>query len=231
MAYTIEALQRASKTAATVRESGRVPGIIYGPDIQPISLSVPTHAFDVLLEEAGGASLIDVAVEGGQAPITALIQDVQYDPVSGRPTHVDFRQINLKKEMTAPIEFRFVGESAAVKGLGGTLIKALSGIEIKCLPKDLVNHIDVNLSVLNTFDDAIRVSDLAMPQGITVVGDTDTVVAKVAAPLTEEQLKAMEEGVGPKSLEDIEVEEKGKKEEEAEPAEGEEAPKDAKAEK
>ncbi len=213
MTYTIEAMQRESGTADMLRSSGRVPGVLYGPEIQPISLSVPAHAFGVLLEKAKGASLVDIVFADAKAPVTAVIQDVQYDPISGRITHVDFRQINLKKEMKVPVTFRFVNESIAVKGLGGTLIKALSEVEIKCLPQDLIGFIDVDLSLLKTFDDVIRVRDLSVGVGVVILGDAETVVAKVTPPLTEDQLKAMEEGTGPKSLEDIEVEEKGKKEE------------------
>lgn len=209
MAYSIEGKLRSTGSATITREEGQIPGIIYGPDIKPVSLAVPYHAFEVLYESAGEASLIDVTVDG-QKPIKALIQDVQYDPISERVIHVDFRQINLKKPMHATVELNFIGESSAVKELGGTLIKALSVLKIACLPQDLVNQIDVDLSKLKSFDDTIRVSDLALPPGFTVLDNADTTIAKVAAPLTEDQLKAMEEGAGPKSLEEIEVEKKGK---------------------
>lgn len=213
MAYIIEAVERIPGSATDIRAGGRVPGVLYGPEIQPVSLSVSAHAFEVLLGQAGGSSLVDVTMQDKKEPVTAVIQDVQYDPLSGRVSHVDFRQINLKKEMRVPVTFRFVNESPAVKSLGGTLIKALNEVEIRCLPKDLIGSIDVDLSLLKTFDDVIRVRDLAVGAAVSIVSDPETVVAKVTPPLTEEELKAMEEGTGPKSLEDIKVEEKGKKEE------------------
>lgn len=219
MTHEIDATTRSKGTAELTRESGRIPCILYGPETTPVSLAVPTHAFEVLYKNAGASSLVDVVVDGTGTPVKTIIQDIQYDPVSGRVIHVDFRQVNMKKEMDADIELRLVGDSPAVKGLGGTLIKAMGSLPISCLPGDLLNHIDIDLSVLKTFDDIIRVSDLAIPAGITVRAAADATIAKVAAPLTEEQLKAMEEGVGPKSLEDIQVEEKGKKEEEGEAAE------------
>ncbi len=231
MGYSMDAKSRLAGAAVATREAGAIPGIVYGPEIEPITLAVPYHAFEVLYHDAGEASLIDLAVEGKAEPVKVLIQDVQYDPVSGRFIHADFRQINLKKEMQATIALTFVGESSAVKELGGTLIKALAVAKIKCLPSDLVNHIAVDLGALKTFTDAIRVRDLIIPPGITVLDNPDTTIAKVAAPLTEDQLKALEAGVGPKSLEEIEVESKGKEEPEEGAADAESAPTDAKDKK
>jgi len=111
----------------------------------------------------------------------------------------------MNKEMHATLPINFVGESLAVKELGGTLIKSLQELDIKCLPKDLVSHIDMDLSVLKTFDDIVHIKELVVPAGITIMENPETVVAKVAAPLTEEQLKAMEESGVAKAVADIEV--------------------------
>lgn len=215
MTYQIDATTRAAGEAEALRNAGRILGVLYGPETASLSVSVSLHAFDVLFRQAGSSSLVDVTVDGADTPVKTLIQEVQTDPVTSRVIHVDFRQVNMKKEMEADVDLRTVSESTAVKELGGTLITALSTLRIKCLPKDLVSAIAVDISALKMFDDTIRVKDLSIPAGIMVLTDPETTVAKVAAPLTEEQLKVMEEGAGPKSLEDIEVEEKGKKEGEA----------------
>jgi large subunit ribosomal protein L25 len=224
MTHTIEATKREAGSAAALRAAGQIPGVLYGPETKPVVLAVPAHTFEILSRDAGGSSLIDVVIAGAE-PVKALIQDVQYDPVTGRVVHVDFRQINMKKEMETGVVLQFAFESPAVKELGGTLIKTIDEVQIRCLPKDLVSQLEVDLRVLKTFDDAIRVKDLAVPSGITILNDPEMTVAKVAAPLTEDQLKAMEEE-GPKSLEDIEVEEKGKKEEDATAEEGAEPAKE-----
>ncbi len=213
MAFAIIAESRANNTAAEVREAGKIPAIMYGPDTNPVSVSIGYTEFIKLYNEAGESSLIDFSVAGNGAPTKVLIQDVQLDPVKGTVIHVDFRQINMKEEMTANTELNFIGEAPAVKALGGTLIKGLETLEIKCLPNNLVSEIDVDLSVLHTFDDVIEVKDLTIPAGITVLDEPTAVVAKVQAALTEEQIKAMEES-GPKDVADVEVEEKGKKEDE-----------------
>ena len=216
MNFNIEVKAR-TETAEKTRGMGLIPAVLYGQESKPVSVSVEKIALEKLYKEAGEASLIDLSVNGGK-PTKVLIKDIQVDPVKSNIIHIDFMMINMNKEMHATLPVRFIGESQAVKGLGGTLIQALEEINIKCLPKDLISHIDLDISGLNTFEDVIRVSDLKLPAGITILDKMDTLVAKVMAPLTEDQLKAMEEA-GPKSIEDVKVE-TGKKDKEA--GEGEE---------
>ncbi len=233
MTFVIGAKKRTAGNAEETRAQGQVPGVLYGPDMQPVSFSVGAQVFQKMYAEAGRSSLVDVSIDA-EAPVAALIQDVQYDPVSGRVIHIDFRQINLKKVMHAAVALVFVSEAPAVKGLGGTLVKALDALHVSCLPQDLVGHLDVDISVLKTFENIIRVGDIAVPTGMTVTDDPNTTVAKVLAPFTEEQLKAMEEQ-GPKSLDEIEVAKKEKKEGDEEGEEGasgdEKAPAEGKEEK
>ena len=121
----------------------------------------------------------------------------------------------------------FLGEAPAVKELGGTLVHNIEEVEVECLPKDLVSHLDVDLSVLKTFEDIIKISDLSIPAKLKILDlNNEQVVAKVLPPLTEEQLKAMEEVSAPVDLSKIET--AGKKKEETE--EGEENKKEGKAE-
>ncbi len=216
MTFSFAAQKRGKEKVESLRATGFIPAVLYGPTTKPQSLTLPYNTFVKFYSEAGESSLVDLIV-GSDKPVKVLIQDLQYDPVKGKIVHVDFRQINMNKEMHVNIELHFVGEAPAVKEFGGTLMKTHDTLEIKCLPQDLISHIDVDLSVLKTFTDVIRVKDLAVPAGIKVANAAELVLAKVLAPLTEEELKAMEETTAP-SLEQIEVEKKGKEE----VAEGEE---------
>lgn len=229
MTFLLKAEKRETGKPELTRATGKVPCVMYGPEIKPISVAVDYVVFEKLYREAGDSSLVDLSV-GDAAPVKVLIQDIQHDPVNGRVTHVDFRQINMSKELETTIALDFIGESLAVKGLGGTLIKALEVLNIKCLPKDLVGSIIIDISKLNTFDDIIRISDLVLPPGIESMDDPNTVIAKVSAPLTEDELKALEEASAPVDLSKIEASEKKGKEEVAEGEEGAEgkAPTDAK---
>ncbi|MEK7644063.1 MAG: 50S ribosomal protein L25 [Patescibacteria group bacterium] len=215
MAFTLNVQSKPRISNEDLRKQGIVPGIIYGGDRkEPTAVAVKQSEFQKLYDEAGESSLVDFSIDSG-APVKVLIQDVQVEPVKGKITHVDFRQINMNKEMTVDVELKFSGDPAAVRELGGTLVKPHSYVTIKCLPKDLMSEIEIDLSSLKTFSDAIRVQDILTPDGVVVVDEPEMVIAKVVAPLTEDELKAMEETVAPK-IEDIEVEKKGKKEEEGE---------------
>lgn len=214
MAIAILAKKRSSGDAENTRMSGMIPAVVYGPGVEPQSIAVEASSFEKIYKEAGEATLVDFSVDGS-SPVKVLIQALQYHPTSEAIVHVDFRQINMNQEMTATVGLEFIGDSTAVKE-GGTLNVGLDEVEVECLPKHLVSSITVDISVLKTFDDAIYVKDLKLPEGITVLDDKDTLVANVSAPLTEEELKAMDaEDAAPVSLDTIEVEKKGKKEDEA----------------
>ncbi len=190
---SITAKKREPGNAASVRSAGLIPGVLYGPEIDSVSLSLDYNTFDKLYTKAGESTLIDLSVEGQKEPIKVLIQDVERDPIRQIFTHIDFRQIKMGEEMTATVSLNFVGEAPAVKTLGGTLSTSMDSVSVRCLPKDLVSHIDVDLTKLETFEVSISVADLELPSGVTVNDNPDALVVKVAAPLTEDQLKAMEE--------------------------------------
>ncbi len=194
-----------------VRSEGMVPAVVYGKGMKTTSLSIPMTAFQKLYEQAGDSSLVDLQIEGGET-LPVVVQDVQMNPVKRDVMHVDFKRVIMGEVMTVDVALEFVGVPPAEKGLGGTTIKSIDSITVSCLPKDLADRIVVDLSSLQTFDDSISVSDIVLPEGMTLVTSATALVAKVAAPITEDKLKAMEEeGVG--NIEDIAVEEKGKKEE------------------
>jgi len=218
MTYTLTVQKRVDNKPDIVREQGNVPGVVYGPDREPQPIVVSLSVLEKLYQEAGESSLIDLTIEGESGEASkVLIQDVQYNPVKGGVIHFDLREIKMGEEMTATIELAFVGMPPAVKELGGTLMKIQNTLEIKCLPKDLVSEVEVDLGTLKTFDDVIHVENLTLPHGIVALEEPDIVIAKVTPPLSEEELKAMEE-VSVEGIETIEVEKKGKKEEEGDGA-------------
>ncbi len=196
-----------------LRAEGKLPGVLYGPEIEPVSIEVDRVAFEKMYDEAGESSLIDLTIEGSKdEPAKVLVQEVVYDPIKQIPVHFDFRQIKMGVEMHATVAINFVGASQAVKE-GGTLNTAIDSLNVKCLPKDLIGEIEVDLTALATFDDAIHIKDVKLPEGIVVTDNEDGLVVKVTAPMSEEQLKAMDEAEAP-SIEDVVVE--GEKKEDGE---------------
>ena len=224
--FQIEVQKRevTGRKVGALRREGFVPGVVYGSGAESQSISIDQKIFEKLYDQAGESSLIDLAVDG-QKPLKVLIQEVQMDPIYGRPIHVDFREVRMDQKITAEVELNFVGEAPAVKEAGGTLIKNFDSLEIECLPGALVSEFVVDLSKLKTFDDVIRVSDLDIPEGIRVLQDEKRTIAVVAPPLSEKELeeleKAPEAEVG-----EVEVAEKGKAAEEGEEGKAEEGGKE-----
>ena len=215
MALAITVQKRAEGKIEAIREAGFIPAVVYGSEIESVSVQVDYRTFEKLYKEAGDSTLVEWTIEGG-ATAMVVVQDMQYHPIKDQFVHIDFMQVKMGEEMSASIELVFTGDSTAVKQ-GGTLVTQVEMLDVKCLPKDLVSSIEVDLTSLATFDDVIRISDLKIPASFTLALDSETVVATVSAPLTAEQIEAMEEA-GPSSIEDIAVEEKGKKEAEEEAA-------------
>jgi large subunit ribosomal protein L25 len=190
--YKLSAVKREQK-GEKVRKEGLLPAVIYGGEGETVSLSLSPTEFEKIFNDAGESSLVDLTIDN-KAAGQVLIYDYQNNPVTGRLSHVDFKRVIAGQLMTATVELKLVGEPPAVKEFGGTLVHNLDDVEIECLPKDLMHDIVVDLSVLKTFDDVIHVSDLKVNDGVKIIEPSaNTVVAKVAPSLTEEQIKAMEE--------------------------------------
>jgi large subunit ribosomal protein L25 len=116
-----------------------------------------------------------------------LIKDVQKHITKDTLSHIDFYQVDMHKEITTEIHLNFIGESKAVKELGGMLIKNYDHIEVKCLPSDLVNHIDIDISILKEFGDHISLHDLSLPTGLKLVHETNDMVVSVMEPKVQEE--------------------------------------------
>lgn len=164
--------------AGKVRAAGFIPAIIYGFNKASRNLKVKKHDFKKAFAVAGEFNLLDLSI-GEAAPIKVIIKDVQRDGLSGAVIHVDFYQVDMAKKITTDMPLNFIGEAKAIKELGGTLVKNMAAVQVECLPGDLVSHIDVDISVLASFDQFIRLNDLALPKGITLVQETNEAVIGV----------------------------------------------------
>lgn len=221
MAYTLSAVTRKTK-GATVRPDGQLPAVVYGAGKPTESLSLVPTEFLKLYKQAGDSSLIDIVLDGKNAG-KVLVQEVQSDPVTDRLLHVDFRRIDMTKPMVAPVVLKFVGEAPIVKSSGGTIVTTVSTLTVRCLPENLVSSIEVDLTGLVSFDVIIKVKDLKLPAGITVINpNAEDLVVKATRALTEDEIKALE-ATSTDTVDLSKIESSGKKKEEAE-AEGEAKP-------
>lgn len=219
MTPTISAKKREEigRKSNDLRKKGILPVILYGPKIKNENLSVLESEFESIWKQAGASSLVTLNIEGQKESFKVLINDVARDPITNKVLHVDFYQPDLTKEIEAKVPLVFTGESVAVKDLAGTLVKNISELVLKALPHKLPREIIVDISKLATFDDTVTVGDLAMPEGVKALKNSDEIVALVveAQKIEEELEKPIEEKV-----EDVAKVEKEKKdivtEEEAE---------------
>ncbi len=190
-----------------IRKQGFIPGIYYGHKEKSTPCVFPLVDFNKVWKEAGESSV--VVLETPKGKVNALIQEVQIDPIRGIPTHVDFYIIEKGHEVEVDIPIEFVGSSEAVKSLGGILIKVLHEVKIKALPENLPHKAVVDISSLAMIDSRIVAGDIVFGKGVTLMTHRDDVVATVAV-AKEEKI----EEIAPVDISQIEVEKKGKKEEE-----------------
>jgi large subunit ribosomal protein L25 len=186
--------EKAPKSAMNAeRKSGNIAAVLYGHGGKATSLWIERLAFEKLYTGAGESSIIKIVVDG--KGVDGLIQDVSFDPIAHRAMHVDFLQVKMNEVLEAHVPIEFVGESPAVRELGGMFLKTLEEVAVSCLPKDLPQHLEVDISKLSTFEDSINVGDIVAPAGVKILTALDTVVATTEAPRSAEQLAALDEKV------------------------------------
>jgi len=173
-------------------EAERLLAVVYGPEVKENKLiSLHPVEFGKLYEAAGESSIINLSIEGESKPREVLIKAVDYTPVRDIVRHVDFYQIKAGQKLEVEVELNYVGESSAVKDLGGILVTNMDHLKIRCLAKDMISELNVSLDALKALNDRIAVKDLAIPAGIEVLSNLDDVVAIVAAPEEEKAEEAV----------------------------------------
>lgn len=209
--FIIEATQRDIKeNLPLLRKKGRIPAVFYGEGKKSTSVSISNIEFKKIWRQAGESSAVKIST--GNEDIDVLIHEVQVDPVTSEPIHVDFLVIDMNKKIQVAIRLVFEGISNAVKTGLGNLIKVLHEIEIEALPRDLPQNLIVDITKLKTLADVIVVSDIKLPSGVIAITNSTDIVASIVE--QEEEPEEEEEIVV--DLSDIEVDKKGKKEEEGE---------------
>ncbi len=164
-----------------IKKAGFVPAVIYGSKDASQNLQLVEHELSKVLGHATSESvLVEVAIKNGPTR-TALIQEVQHHPVSGKIQHIDLHIVAMDELMTAEVPVETTGEPAGVKTGGGSLEVTLRELEIECLPGDLPEYILVDVSALK-IGDSLHVRDLVLPKGVTVLNDADLTVAACTEP-------------------------------------------------
>ena len=196
-----------------LRKEGCVPGIVYGPKSKNVSIKINEKDFKDVFSKAGESTLIDLKIDDKEIG-KVIINNYQTDPVNDNIIHFDLYQVRMDKKITTKVSIKFTGESPAIKNESGILVKSHDMLEIKCLPKNLIHDIEVDLSVLEHIDDIIRIKDLKISDEIEIVADVEEAVVNVTPPRTEKEMEELEERVEEK-VEGVESAKEKKEDEES----------------
>jgi large subunit ribosomal protein L25 len=174
------------KQVKQLRQQGWVPAVMYGRGFDSLPLRFETRRLRQVLAQVGGSQLVSIKVKGIKQPETALVRDVQRDPIKGTLLHVDFYRVEMTERLTAEVPLEMVGASPVVGQSEGILLHGISVIEVECLPGDLLDAIEVDLVDLVEIGQALYVRDMAIPASVKVLTDPDEMIVRVV-PVTKEE--------------------------------------------
>jgi large subunit ribosomal protein L25 len=161
---------------------------MYGRNFESVPLKFDKYDLRDVLSQVGGSQLVNIRVADADEPEFALLREVQRDVITGDLLHVDFYRVMMSETITTEIPLLPVGESPVAEQKEGILLHGIAEIEVECLPGDLVDAIEIDLTDLTEVGQAILVDDLAIPSGISVLTDPDEMVARLV-PLEEVELE------------------------------------------
>ena len=220
MEATLEAVKREGRgknEANRLRASGRVPAVVYGsrkegkaPEAVPVAVD-PKAVLRILHSESGANTLINLKVDGSEARV--MVKEYQLDPITHQLLHADFYQLAMDKAITVTVPVVLKGEPRGVKTQGGLLDFVTREIQVQCLPTDIPEHIDIDVTEM-LLNQSIRVRDLPQSEKWKPVTDGETMLVHIVMPKAEESAQAATETVAAPATAEPEVIKKGKEEKE-----------------
>lgn len=193
----IQAATRDKKRKRDAKRSlrdGKVPGVLYGPKTPTVSLEFDKREFSTRIAGLEGSHLVRLKSASTElADKVALVKDMQFHPISGEVIHADLYEVDLSAKITVRVPLHFVGKAAGVVR-GGILQPIVREIEVECLPLDIPQYFDVDVSELD-IGDSIHIDRLSMPEGVTAVSEPDLALVAVVPPTVEEAPAAAAEAV------------------------------------
>jgi large subunit ribosomal protein L25 len=220
MEATLEVVRRdrrGKNEANRLRASGRIPAVVYGARKEnkaPIGVPVevdPKAVLRILHSESGANTLINLKLDGSESRV--MVKEYQLDPITHQLLHADFYQLAMDKAITVTVPVVLKGEPRGVKTQGGLLDFVTREIQVQCLPTDIPEHIDVDVSEL-LLNQSIRLRDLVQDAKWKAITDGDTMLAHIVMPKAEESAQAATEAAVAPAAAEPEVIKKGKEEKE-----------------
>lgn len=198
------------KKLKNFRKQGKLPAVLYGKGKKTTPIFVDLKEFKKIWKETGESTLIKIKNPESGATEDVLIQEVALDPLKDEPLHTDFYVVEMNKPITTKVNLVFEGVSSAERDLGGILVKVRHEVDVEALPKNLPHELKVDISKLVNLGDQIVIKNIDLPAGVKILAGENDVVVLIETPKEE----IVEEK--PITIEEVEVEKKGKK-----PSEGE----------
>ncbi|MGH7890230.1 MAG: 50S ribosomal protein L25, partial [Thermodesulfobacteriota bacterium] len=173
-------------------KGGAIPAVLYGKETEPIPLAVNLLEFKKALStEAGENTLLELHIKQDSEEITklALLRDIQFDYLTSKPIHFDFQEVLMKEKLTVKVPVRIAGKAYGVKDEHGIMEEILREIEIECLPADIPNSYEVDVTRLG-IGDSIHISDLTVSEKVTILHDPDETIVTIISPTVEKVVEA-----------------------------------------
>lgn len=170
--------QLIGKRSRRLHRQGKLAAVVYGHNAQPTPLELDRLEFQKVFVKSGRTHLVDLVVDGDRTE-KVLVREIQTHPRRLGPIHVDFYQVNLEEKIEVEVPIHLVGESAAVKRGDADILQPLHGIRVECLPSDIPGSFEVDLTPLEEIEQELRVSDLSVPKGVTVLEDPEDLLVKI----------------------------------------------------
>ena len=173
------------RQARRMRREGKIPGVLYGPKTSPVPLELNKKEFSSRVAGLEGSHLVRLkSPSSALAEKVALVKEMQYHPITGEVIHTDLYEVDLTARIQVRVPLHFVGKAAGVVR-GGILQPIVREIEVECLPLDIPEFFNVEVSALD-IGDSIHIEELSMPEGVTVVSESNLALVAVVPPTVEE---------------------------------------------
>jgi large subunit ribosomal protein L25 len=185
--------EKGKGVAKRLRSEGKLPAVVYGHKTDPIALTIDSkQLLKLIVEGKSEHKLFGLSIEGNGKPIEkiVMIKELQIHPLKRNFLHVDFFEVAMDEEITLSLVIKLVGEAPGVE-MGGMLQQVRREIEIKCLPSQIPDTVEIDVSALN-IGDSVHLNDIQLPEGIKVLDDADLTIATVLAPVVEKEVEPEE---------------------------------------
>jgi large subunit ribosomal protein L25 len=174
------------KKVSTLRRKGILPAVVYGGARESENIQLDAREFDVLMRTTNRNTLVDLKI-GRSKATPVLLQGIHEHPVRRNPMHVDFLVVSMTEAITVEVPVNYMGDSTAADKLGGTLLHLRESVSISALATALPSAIDLDITPLDSFEAVLHVSDLIVPEGVTILTDPEEPLARVQPPRVEEE--------------------------------------------